>query len=386
MYRKLVDFRSAFFILKRLNLSLRNKRILFNLDIKNKINYGAIMELLKKLTSATGISGREEDVRSLIIKEMKPLVDRVTSDVMGNVIGHRKGKNATRLVLAAHMDEIGFIVNHVDDKGFLRILPVGGFDPRTLMAQKVVVHGKKDLSGVIGSKPVHVLSEEEKKKVLKVEDYFIDLGLPGDRVKKLVSVGDPVTWHRDFTDLGDCLTSKAFDDRVGVFVMLEALRKIKGKPLQVELYAVATVQEEVGVRGATTSAIGLDPDIGIAVDITLANDVPGPSEHEQITRLGEGAAVKVMDGLSISNPKLVAHLKEISKKRKIKIQIEILPRGGTDAGALQRAGSKAAVTTISIPTRYAHSTVETIHKKDVQACIDLLAAYILEAGSKSYVL
>lgn len=344
------------------------------------------MELLKKLTAATGISGREDDVRSLISREMKPLVDDVKTDVMGNVIGHRKGKTSTRLVLAAHMDEIGFMVNHVDDKGFLRIIPVGGFDPRTLMAQKVVVHGKKDLNGVIGSKPIHVLSEEEKKKVLKVEDYFVDLGLPGDQVKKLVSPGDAVTWHRDFTEVGNCIASKAFDDRVGVYVMIEALRKVKGKPLNVELYAVATVQEEVGVRGATTSAIGLDPDIGIAVDITLANDVPGASEHEQVTRLGEGAAVKIMDSYSISNPKLVDHLKRIAKQKKIKMQMEILPRGGTDAGALQRAKGKAAVVTISIPTRYAHSTVETCNKGDIQSCIDLLAAYILDNGKKDYIL
>lgn len=344
------------------------------------------MELLKRLTAATGISGREEDVRSLIKEEMKPLMDDVKTDVMGNVIGFRKGKASTRLVLAAHMDEIGFMVNHVDDNGFLRIIPLGGFDPRTLMAQKVVVHGKKELNGVFGSKPVHVLSEEEKKKVLKVTDYFVDLGLPGKKVEKLVEVGDSITWHRDFTELGDCVTSKAFDDRVGVYVMLEALRKLKGKPLPVDIYAVATVQEEVGVRGATTSAIGINPDIAIAVDITLANDIPGASDHEQVTKLGEGAAIKVMDSYSISNPKLVDHLKEIARKKKIKTQMEILPRGGTDAGAMQRAGSKAAVATISIPTRYAHSTVETIHKKDVQACIELLAAYLLEAGSQKYIL
>ena len=149
----------------------------------------------------------------------------------------------------------------------MRIIPLGGFDPRTLMAQKVVVHGKKELNGVFGSKPVHMLSEEEKKKPLKVTDYYVDLGLPADDVKKLVDVGDSVTWQRDFAEMGNCLTSKAFDDRVGVYVMLEALKKVKNKPLQAELYAVATVQEEVGVRGATTSAIGLDPDIGIAVDM-----------------------------------------------------------------------------------------------------------------------
>ncbi|HEX7342780.1 MAG TPA: M42 family metallopeptidase [bacterium] len=344
------------------------------------------LDLLKKLTAATGISGREEDVRSLIIAEMKPLVDDLKTDVMGNVIGHRKGKTPLKVVMAAHMDEIGFMVNHIDDKGFLRIIPIGGFDPRTLMAQKVLVHGKKQLTGVFGSKPIHVLSEEEKKKVLKVEDYFVDLGLPGDEVKKLVSVGDPVTWHREFTEIGDCVASKSFDDRVGVFVMIEALRKIKDQPLNFELYAVATVQEEVGVRGATTSAIGLDPDVGIAVDITLANDVPGAPDHERVTVLGEGAAIKIMDSYSISNPKLVEHFKAVAKKHRIKTQMEILPRGGTDAGAIQRAGKKAAVVTLSIPTRYAHSTVETCHKDDIQASIDLLAAYLLDNGKRDYVL
>jgi endoglucanase len=344
------------------------------------------MDLLKKLTSATGISGQEEDVRALIVKEMKPLVDDITTDVMGNVIGHRKGKSSKRLVLAAHMDEIGFMVNHIDDKGFIRIIPIGGFDPRTLMAQKVMVHGKKDLPGVMGSKPIHVLSEDEKKKVLKVEDYFIDVGLPGKKVKELVAPGDSVTWLRDFTEMGENLVSKAFDDRVGVYCMIEALRKVKGKPLGMELYAVATVQEEVGVRGATTSAIGLDPDIGIAVDITLANDVPGAAEHERVTVLGEGAAIKIMDSYSISNPKLVEHLKKVATKNKIKVQMEILPRGGTDAGAIQRASKNTAVVTISIPTRYAHSTVEVCNKHDVQACIDLLAAYILDTAPRDYVL
>jgi endoglucanase len=254
------------------------------------------------------------------------------------------------------------------------------------MAQKVMVHGRQDLPGVIGSKPIHVLSEEEKKKVLKVEDYFVDVGLPGDKVKKLVAPGDAVTWHRDFAEMGDNFVSKAFDDRVGVYVMIEALRRVKGKPLPMELYAVATVQEEVGVRGATTSAIGLDPDVGIAVDITLANDVPGAADHEKVTSLGEGAAIKIMDSYSISNPKLVEHLKTVATKKKIKFQMEILPRGGTDAGAIQRAGKKAAVVTISIPTRYAHSTVEVCNRNDVQACIDLLAAYILDTGSRDYVL
>jgi endoglucanase len=353
---------------------------------KMRYSDGVTMELLQRLTVATGISGHEDNVRSLIIEEMKPLVDEVRTDVMGNVIGFRKGKKRMRLLLAAHMDEIGLIVNHIDDKGFLRVLPVGGIDPRTLMSQKVIVHGKKDLPGVIGSKPIHLMSEEEKKKVPKVEDYFVDLGLSEAKVKKFVSVGDTITWQRDFSEIGDCYSSKSFDDRVGVFAMLEAMRKVKNSNLPVDTYFVATVQEEVGLRGATTSAIGIEPDVGIAVDITLANDIPGASDHQQITRLGEGAAIKIMDGHSISNPRLVDHLKTIADKKKIRYQMEILPRGGTDAGALQRSTSKTAATTLSIPTRYGHSPVETVHKKDVQSCIDLLAAYLIEAGSKNYTL
>jgi putative aminopeptidase FrvX len=342
------------------------------------------MQLLKKLCGTPGSTGHEDTIRELIMKEMKPLVDNIRTDKMGNIIGFKKGKGKNKVMLAAHMDEIGFVVSFIDENGFIRIQPTGGFDPRTMMAQRCVVHGKKSLIGVMGSKPVHILTEEEKKKALKVTDYFIDLGLPVDKVKELVSVGDAITMDRSMEKMGDCYTSKAFDDRVGVYCMLEAVRKMRKH--HVNIYVVSTTQEEVGLRGAFASSSGIEPDVGIALDVTLANDIPGAQKHEYVSELGKGTAISVMNGAAISNPKLVQEFKDLAEKHKIPYQMDILPRGGTDAGAMQRVKGGAAVMTLSIPTRYVHSTVETCHKTDVQATIDLLAAYLEAATDKDYFL
>ncbi|MFH0881668.1 MAG: M42 family metallopeptidase, partial [bacterium] len=317
-------------------------------------------------------------------KELESLTDEVRIDNMGNLIGVKKGSgDGPKVMLAAHMDQIGFLVSFIDDKGFLRLNPTGGFDPRTLLNQRVVVYSKKALPGVIGSKPIHVLSDEEKKKVLEVKDYFVDLGLPPQQVKELVRVGDMVTWVGPLEDLGEMWCGRAMDDRIGVYVMLEALRNV-GKH-KANIYATATVQEEVGVRGALAAATKLNPDIGIALDVTIANDVPGAQDHEAVTIMGKGVAIKRMDSLSISSPKLVRHLEEIADKKKIAWQPEILPRGGTDASGLQRIPGGAHVVTLSIPSRYVHSTVELVHKRDVQAAIDLLVAYLEVAGERQYI-
>ena len=342
------------------------------------------MELLKRLIETPGISGYEESIRELVKKELESLTDEVRVDNMGNLIGVKKGSgDGPKVMIAAHMDQIGFLVSHIDDKGFLRLNPTGGFDPRTLLNQRVVVYGKKPLPGVIGSKPIHVLSDDEKKKALEVKDYFVDLGLPGDEVKKLVRVGDMVTWVGPLEEIGEMYCSRAMDDRIGVYVMLEALRKL-GKH-KATIYATATVQEEVGIRGAITAAAKLTPDIGIALDVTIANDVPGAQEHEAVTVMGRGVGIKRMDGLSISSPKLVRHFEDIADEKKISWQPEILPRGGTDAGGLQRVPGGAHVVTLSVPSRYVHSTVELVHKGDVQAAIDLLVAYLEVAGERQYI-
>jgi tetrahedral aminopeptidase len=342
------------------------------------------MDLLKRLSETPGVSGREEFIRKIIANEMKPFVDEVTVDTLGNLIGVRKGNGKRRVMMAAHMDEIGFMVTSVDENGFLRFAPVGGFDPRALFAQRVLVHGKEPLKGVLAlaTKPTHLLDPEEAKKPPKISDYYIDLGLPGDKVKELVNIGDPITMLREAMEFGDCITGKAMDDRVGVYVMLKALEQAKNT--QVDIYAVATVQEEVGVRGAQVSSFEIDPEIGIALDVTIASDTPGNPENEKVTMLGKGVALKVMDSYSISNPKLVQRMRELADEKGIPYQLEILPRGGTDAAAIQRSRRGTAVITISIPTRQVHTTVETCRKSDIQGAVDLLAAFLEIAHEGDY--
>jgi endoglucanase len=361
------------------------------------------VDLLRRLCDAPGAPGREERIRKLVIEVLTPLVDEISTDALGNVTGVKRpgpprsspggpprpspggpAKKPVRLMLSSHMDEISFLVTHVDDHGFIRFIPLGGFDSKTLTAQRVIVHGRRDLLGVMGSKPIHIMTEEEKKAAPKLEDYFVDVGLPVDEVRSLVSVGDVMTRQRDLVEIGDTLNGKSFDNRIGLFVMIEALAQMSSH--EVEVHAVASVQEEIGIRGASVAARNIDPDIGIALDITLANDVPEAKPHEQITRLGAGAAIKVMDSSVICNPKVVAHLKRLAESKEIPHQMEVLVRGGTDTAALQRSGKGAAAGCISIPTRYVHSVIEMCHKVDVRAAIDLLAAFIENAHRESYAL
>ena len=344
------------------------------------------LKLLSELCRAAGPPGREERVRKIVVRELKPLADRIEVDRMGNVVATssprngKRGKGATkprRVMLSAHMDEISLMVTHIDDRGFLRFTTLGGFDPKTLSTQRVLVHGKEDVTGVVGSKPIHIMTDEERQRMPRIETFFIDLGLPKAKVEKLVSVGDLVTRERDFAEVGDMVTTKALDDRMGVFVMIEALRKLRAH--EVEVLAVATTQEEVGIRGAEVAAERLRPDLGIALDVTLANDIPGADSAESVSTLGRGTAIKVMDSSVICDPRVVDALRATAQKRKIPFQMEVLAKGGTDTAAIQRAGGGVPSGCISIPTRYVHSVTEMCHKKDVQASIDLLAAFLGEA-------
>jgi len=338
------------------------------------------LSLLEEICQTPGAPGHEERIREVVIRELEPLVDDLRVDAMGNVITHKKGKKgAKKLMLAAHMDEIGFLVRHVDDNGYIRFTTLGGFDPKTLVAQRVLVHTKKgDLLGVMGTKPVHVMTDEEKKAGLKIDNFYIDVGLPAKEVQKRVSIGDTVTRERSFTRVGETLNTKSMDDRVGVFVMIEAVRKLKRH--DVELYAVATVQEEVGLRGATTAANDINPDIGIALDVTLANDIPDIKPQDRITELGKGAAIKVMDASFIAHRKLVDFMVKTATTKKIPHQLEVLTAGGTDSGAMQKAMSGSIAGCVSIPCRYVHQVIEMCHPDDIQASIDLLAEVIEGAG------
>jgi endoglucanase len=341
------------------------------------------LDLLSELCRTPGGPGREERVRKVVMRELAPLTDKIDVDRMGNVIGRRKPRGVkasgkTRsIMLSAHMDEISLIVTHIEANGFLRFATLGGFDPKTLSAQRVIVHGRKDVLGLIGSKPIHIMSDEERTKMPKTETFFIDLGLPRAKVEKLVRIGDLATRERDFVEIGDSVSTKSLDDRVGVFVMIEAVRKAKRHG--VEVLAVATTQEEVGIRGAQVAAHALQPDLGIALDVTLANDLPGAQDHESVTQLGGGTAIKIMDSSVVCDHRIVDSLRDIAAKKRIPHQFEVLTKGGTDTAAIQRAGNPTPAGCISIPCRYVHSVIEMCHKRDVQASIDLLAAFLAEA-------
>jgi len=337
------------------------------------------MKLLKELCQSIGVPGREQNIIDIMTRELKPLCDEVKVDGMGNVIGIKKSKkkNPLRVVIAGHMDEIGFVVKHIDKNGFIRFIPRGGHVPRVLISQRVRIVGKKEISGVVEAAPAF-LNHEDFKKVPDFKDMFIDTGLPEKELKKIVEVGDVITMDGAWVENKDTLVSKAFDNRVGCYMVIEAMRKLKSKNLNVEVVAVGTTQEEVGIRGAFVIANDYRPDMGIALDVTAAFDTPGVADPEQVSKLGDGVAIKINDSSSISNHGMVEFLKKIAKASKIKHQMEILPFGGTDAAALQRSGA-GPVATLSIPTRYVHSPNETIHKKDLQAGIDLLAKFLEQA-------
>ncbi|MBA3378568.1 MAG: M42 family metallopeptidase [Chloroflexia bacterium] len=343
------------------------------------------LDMLRALTQTPGIASREDKVRDVVATYLGPLVDDLSVDALGNLIGHRKGSGGPRIAIAAHIDEIGFLVRHVDDNGFLRVQRVGGFDPRVLVAQRVQVHTRtgNSLPGVFqpASKPIHLMQPGEAKD-LKLEDLFVDLGMTGDVVKEQVRIGDMVTLDRNLIAVGDTVVSKALDDRLGVYVMIQAV--MKAVDSTAEIFAIATTQEEIGLRGAQASAYNLDPDIAIALDVTIAGDIPGGTPDAHVTKLGAGTAIKILDSSQIANPRIVDHLRDLAEEHGIAHQLEILPFGGTDAGAFQTSRGGMATGTISIPTRYVHTVNEMAHLNDIQASVDLLAAFLNVAGTRSY--
>jgi endoglucanase len=345
------------------------------------------IDLLKELTEAHGVSGREDAIREIVRRELAPLGE-ISTDSMGNLFCRRAGTaEGPTVMVAAHMDEIGFMVKFIDGNGFVRLQTLGGWDPRQMNSQRVLVHTQGGpLSGVLmySSKPAHLLSPGEGKEQ-KHEEFFVDLGLSAEDVKARVRLGDSVTMDRPFATTGNLLTCKTMDDRVGVFVMIEALRTVAQRGgASATIVAAATVQEEIGLRGAAAAGWSVKPDIAVALDITLANDIPGIPEQDHVTKLGEGAAIKIMDGSLVCHPKVVDHFRAVAERDGIKYQMEVLPRGGTDAGAIQRLHGGIPSFTLSIPTRYVHTVNETVHPGDVQACIELLAAYLEDAHNGQY--
>ena len=342
------------------------------------------LDLLRELTEVDGVPGYEDRVRDVVRRELSSSTDRVETDAMGNVVGTLEGDADYRVVVAAHMDEIGFMVKHVTDEGFLEVDPLGGWDPTVLAAQRATVHtADGDLPGVIGSPPPHTQDEEDRERRRTFDDVFVDLGLDAEAAAERAERGDLVTLAQRTTLVGDHVTGKALDDRVCVFAMLEAARRLASPAVTVQF--VATVQEEVGLRGAQAVGVDLAPDLALALDVTVANDVPGFEDGEHVTELGAGCAVKLKDGSVITSPPVVRRLRAVAADRDVPTQLEVLPSGGTDTARLQSAAGATPVGAISVPTRYLHTPVESAHVDDIAASIDLLTAFLeTETGEHDY--
>ncbi len=345
----------------------------------------SFFSLLKKFSDAIGVSGYEFEIRRLIVEEVGELADKIWTDKLGNIVALKEGEssNAPKLMVAAHIDEIGLIVSHIDSRGFLRFTGVGGWNERILPGQRViVVTSKGRLRGVIGMKPPHIMTPEEKKQVLEMDKLFVDIGVSSrEEAEKLgVNVGSVIVFDREVARLGggDKVTGKAFDDRVGVAALAYMLKLLRNEPLEANVYAVFTVQEEIGLKGARVSAFSISPDVGVAVDVTIANDIAGVEEKDWITQLGKGPAIKIMDRGNISHPKVRELLIRVAEKEKIPYQLEVLTGGATDAAAIQLAREGIPVGTVSIPTRYIHSPIEVLDLNDAVNASKLLAAFAKE--------
>lgn len=341
--------------------------------------------LLKQLCEAPGIPGREEAVRRVAAPALRAVVDDIRIDPLGNVIGRKRGTGGPRVMLAAHIDEIGFFVKHIDENGFIRLQGIGGWDARNLISQRVFVHTEEHgaLRGALqlAAKPIHLIEPGDIKPP-KLDELFVDLGIPAEQVRERVRVGDMVNMDRMLEETETTVMSKSLDDRVCVFIMIEALRRIG--PTKAEIVAVATTQEEVGLRGARSAAFEIGPDLAIGLDVTLAVDIPGAPKESAVTRLGGGAAIKVSDGSHIVNYKMMRHLRELAEQHGIPHQMEVLPFGGQDGGAMQQARGGSLAATISLPTRYIHTPNEMASKADIEACIALLARFLEAAGERDY--
>jgi len=324
--------------------------------------------LIKKLVETTGPSGYESQIRAVVRQEVEPYADEVRVDALGNLIV-RKGQRAPdglKIMLAAHIDEIGVIVTHVDAEGFVRFTTLGGVRPHTCVGGRVrFLNG---LSGVISMEPPDDLT-----RLPTFDQLYIDLGLTSNQ-NAPVKVGDVAAFDRPFLDLGDRIVAKSLDDRIGAVVLIEALRQLKQTPH--ELYFVFSVQEEVGVRGATTAAFGVDPDLGLAVDVTGTGDTPRRSKVRMQVSLGKGPAIKVRDGGMLADPRVIDWMVRTAEAQGLPYQLEILEGGSTDARAMQltRAGVPAGC--LSIPSRYIHSPSEMVDYNDVQQAVQLMLALI----------
>lgn len=349
----------------------------YNYNIKNVDDN---MDLMKELSETPGISGFEDKIADIIERELKDSVNSIEKDSMGNLIATKKGeKKAPTVMLASHMDEIGLMVKFIDDKGYVKFSKIGGINDQMLMNQTVTIHSENgDYVGVIGSKPPHITKPEEKDKVVKAEDMFIDIGAKDkEDAEAMVCVGDPITFKAWYEELpNDLIMGKALDNRVGCYVMMEVLKRVNTRAT---VYGVGTVQEEVGLKGAKTSSFKLNPDIAIALDVTLSGDHPGVKEEEAPAVIGKGPAIVLVDasGRGIITQKSIKDmLITAGDENEINYQLEVSDGGTTDGTAIHLTREGIPTGVLSVPTRYIHTTVSVCSKEDIESTIELIVEAI----------
>lgn len=336
------------------------------------------LNFFRELIETPSPSGFEQQAQALVRERLKGMVDDIRSDVNGNVIAVKNPKAPFRVMLAGHCDEIGLMIKHIDDQGFIYFASIGGIDPAILPGQRVEIHTEKGIvDGVIGKKAVHLMEQEERGKPMKTHEFWIDIGASDKKdAMKAVAVGDAVTMSRRFVQLrNDMIAARGMDDRTGAWTVVETMRRLKKLNLSVGVYGVTTVQEELGLRGAHTAAYTVEPNIGIAIDVGFASDHP-TADKKRIGEVSLGQGPILHRGANI-NPKLAKFMETVAKRKKIPYQMQAEERAtGTDANVMQISRAGAAAALVSIPNRYMHTPVEVVSLKDLDTTVDLLVATI----------
>ncbi len=337
-------------------------------------------KLLEKLSNAPGISGFEEEIRKIIFNELDGVVDEIKIDDMGNLIAVKNGDpNGKKIMLAAHMDEIGLMVRYIDSEGFVKFSKIGGINDQMLLNQDIYIQTSDgDVNGVIGSKPPHKMKKSERDKVVEYDKMFIDIGAANkEEALKMVQIGDPIIIKQNFQDLGNSLVKgKALDNRAGCAVLVEVLKRVNSSAT---IYGVGTVQEEVGLKGAKTSAFRINPDMAFALDVTIAGDHPGIKNEEAPSKLGEGPTIVLADQSGdgiITHPKIKELLITVAEKENIPFQLEVSEGGTTDGTAIHLTRQGIPTGVISPPSRYIHTPVSVVNMEDIENTVKLIVAVL----------
>jgi len=340
------------------------------------------LTMLKDLTDAKGIPGNEREVREVMKKYIAPFADEITSDGLGSLIAKKVGKEGgPKIMVAGHLDEVGFMITQIDDKGFLRFQTVGGWWGQVMLAQRVtIVTRKGEVTGIIGSKPPHVLSADARKKPIEIKDMFIDIGASSreEASEWGVRPGDMVVPYFEFTVMNNekMLLAKAWDNRIGCAIAIDVLRQLKDADHPNVVYGVGAVQEEVGLRGAKTATYKIEPDIGFAVDVGIAGDTPGITEKEAMSKMGKGPQVVVYDASMVAHKGLRDFVTDTADELNIPYQFESIPGGGTDAGSIHLTHNGVPALAITIATRYIHSHAAMLHRDDYENAVKLIVEVI----------